>query len=99
MFAGILADGHWGPYKTLVVSYVYVILLIVLYATRLTHHSMYLCGILLLMLTSIPAAIDAGAGLGGLCGAIVLIGLGIGGVKSSIAPFTGTFEALFRSKY
>ena len=49
----------------------------------------YLCGILLLLLTSIPQAIQAGAGLGGLIGSIILIGLGVGGVKSSVAPFTG----------
>ncbi|KAF3482143.1 PTR2-domain-containing protein [Arthroderma uncinatum] len=48
----------------------------------------YLCGILLLLLTSIPQALDAGAGLGGLIGSFILIGLGVGGVKSSVAPFT-----------
>ncbi|PLB55681.1 PTR2-domain-containing protein [Aspergillus steynii IBT 23096] len=71
VFAGVLADGHWGPYKTLVVSC-----------------GIYLAGILLLLLTSIPPALGAGAGLGGLIGAFVLIGCGVGGVKSSVAPFT-----------
>ncbi|UPK99829.1 hypothetical protein LCI18_010764 [Fusarium solani-melongenae] len=71
VFAGVLADGHWGPYKTLVVSC-----------------GLYFTGILLLLLTSIPPALDAGAGLGGLIGAFILIGLGVGGVKSSVAPFT-----------
>ncbi|RAL63919.1 hypothetical protein DID88_003107 [Monilinia fructigena] len=71
IFAGILADGHWGPYKTLAVSCF-----------------IYLCGVLLLLVTSIPRAIEAGAGLGGLIGSFVLLGLGIGGVKSSVAPFT-----------
>ncbi|KAA8570995.1 hypothetical protein MFRU_028g00390 [Monilinia fructicola] len=71
VFAGILADGHWGPYKTLVVSC-----------------CIYLSGVLLLLVTSIPRAIEAGAGLGGLIGSFVLLGLGIGGVKSSVAPFT-----------
>lgn len=50
---------------------------------------LYFSGILLLLLTSIPPALDAGAGLGGLIGAFILIGLGVGGVKSSVAPFTG----------
>ncbi|KAK2821764.1 hypothetical protein FQN49_007700 [Arthroderma sp. PD_2] len=49
----------------------------------------YLCGILLLLFTSIPPALDAGAGLGGLIGSFILIGLGVGGVKSSVAPFAG----------
>ncbi|KAM5341905.1 hypothetical protein ACJ41O_014936 [Fusarium nematophilum] len=71
VFAGVLADGHWGPYKTLVVSC-----------------GVYFTGILLLLLTSIPPSLDAGAGLGGLIGAFILIGLGVGGVKSSVAPFT-----------
>ncbi|RSM08932.1 hypothetical protein CEP52_004391 [Fusarium oligoseptatum] len=71
VFAGVLADGHWGPYKTLVFSC-----------------GLYFTGILLLLLTSIPPALDAGAGLGGLIGAFILIGLGVGGVKSSVAPFT-----------
>ena len=56
---------------------------------RLITSRIYLSGIMLLLLTSIPQAIEAGAGLGGLIGAFVLIGLGIGGVKSSAAPFTG----------
>lgn len=56
-------------------------------------------GILLLLLTSIPQALAAGAGLGGLVGAIVLIGLGVGGVKSSVAPFTGAVLLTFRSRW
>ncbi|RYO74048.1 hypothetical protein DL764_010993 [Monosporascus ibericus] len=71
VFAGILADGHWGPYKTLVVSC-----------------GIYLTGVLLLLLTSIPSALDAGVGLGGLIASFILIGIGVGGVKSSVAPFT-----------
>ncbi|KAI0387360.1 POT family-domain-containing protein [Hypomontagnella monticulosa] len=71
LFAGVLADGHWGPYKVLVVS-----------------SCIYLCGILLLLLTSIPPALEAGASLGGLIGSFCLLGIGIGGVKSSVAPFT-----------
>lgn len=46
------------------------------------------------MLTSTPPSLDAGAGLGGLIGAFVLIGLGVGGVKSSVAPFTGSWLLL-----
>ncbi|KAL8767043.1 MAG: hypothetical protein Q9209_006337 [Squamulea sp. 1 TL-2023] len=60
----------------------------------------YLCGILLLLLTSIPQALEVGAGLGGLIGSLLLIGLGVGGVKSSVAPFTDRRkpEASFRAK-
>jgi len=58
--------------------------------STLNFNSIYLCGILLLLLTSIPQAIEAGAGLGGVVVSFMLIGLGIGGIKSSVAPFTGT---------
>lgn len=49
----------------------------------------YLSGLLLLLLTSLPMSLDAGAGLGGLIGALILIGLGVGGIKSSVSPFLG----------
>ncbi|KAL8673110.1 MAG: hypothetical protein Q9168_002465 [Polycauliona sp. 1 TL-2023] len=96
IFAGVLADGHWGPYKTLVVSCWYDIFpradIVVI---SFTIRRVYLSGIILLLLTSIPQALEAGAGLGGLIGAIVLIGLGVGGVKSSVAPFTGIVLSIF----
>lgn len=55
----------------------------------LIWHSIYILGLLVLCLTSLPLALEQGAGLGGLIGAFILIGLGVGGVKSSVAPFTG----------
>lgn len=47
-----------------------------------------MAGLLVLLLTSIPPALAAGAGLPGLIIAYILIGMGVGGIKSSVAPFT-----------
>lgn len=49
----------------------------------------YLAGLALLFVTSLPVSLDAGAGFGGLIGALTLIGLGVGGIKSSVSPFLG----------
>ena len=46
----------------------------------------YMIGILVLVLTSLPAAIENGAALGGLIAAMIIIGLGTGGIKSNVAP-------------
>jgi POT family proton-dependent oligopeptide transporter len=43
-------------------------------------------GLLILTLTSIPSALDHGAGLGGFVAAVIVIGLGTGGIKSNVAP-------------
>jgi proton-dependent oligopeptide transporter, POT family len=42
--------------------------------------------------TSLPVALDNGAGVPGLAVAMILIGLGVGGVKSTVSPFIGQFE-------
>jgi len=39
--------------------------------------------------TSLPIALDNGAGIPGLAVAMIFIGLGTGGVKSTISPFIG----------
>jgi len=39
--------------------------------------------------TSLPASLDHGGGVPGLAIAMVLIGLGVGGVKATISPFLG----------
>ncbi|GES59675.1 POT peptide transporter [Aspergillus terreus] len=44
------------------------------------------CGVLILFVTSFPASLEHGAGLPGLIVALVLIGLGFGGIKSNVAP-------------
>jgi proton-dependent oligopeptide transporter, POT family len=42
-----------------------------------------------LILTALPAALEYGAGVGGLAAAMVLIGLGQGGVSAIQYPFIG----------
>ncbi|OAX80130.1 hypothetical protein ACJ72_05542 [Emergomyces africanus] len=46
----------------------------------------YILGLLILLLTSIPAALAHGAGLGGFVVSIIIIGIGTGGIKSNVAP-------------
>jgi len=46
----------------------------------------YLIGLLVLVLTSIPSSITAGTALPGLIIAMIILGLGTGGVKSNVSP-------------
>lgn len=46
----------------------------------------YIVGNLILFLTSLPVAIENGAALGGLIAAMIVIGLGTGGIKSNVSP-------------
>lgn len=48
--------------------------------------TIYSVGILILFLTSLPTAIEHGAALGGLVTAMIVIGLGTGGIKSNVSP-------------
>ncbi|KAJ0165529.1 putative peptide transporter ptr2 [Colletotrichum tanaceti] len=47
----------------------------------------YQCGSLILLLTSLPIALDRGAGLPGLVAAMILIAIGVAGVKATLPPF------------
>ena len=46
-----------------------------------------LCGNTIMFATSLPASLERGAGIPGLAVAMILIALGIGGIKSNMAPF------------
>ncbi|KAH8429083.1 peptide MFS transporter [Aspergillus melleus] len=56
------------------------------YKTIVLFCIVYLVGLLILVCTSIPTALAHGAGLGGFIVAILIIGLGTGGIKSNVAP-------------
>jgi POT family proton-dependent oligopeptide transporter len=56
------------------------------YNTILVFCFVYLAGLLILTFTSIPGALQHGAGLGGFVVSIIIIGLGTGGIKSNVAP-------------
>ncbi|KAE8307479.1 hypothetical protein BDV41DRAFT_582366 [Aspergillus transmontanensis] len=56
-------------------------------AAVMANMCIQLCGSAILSGTSFPRAIQAGAAEGGLATAIVLIALGSGGMRSSVAPF------------
>ncbi|KAJ4372444.1 peptide transporter ptr2 [Neocucurbitaria cava] len=56
------------------------------YNTIVIFCFVYIVGLLVLTCTSIPAALDHGAGLGGFVVAVIVIGLGTGGIKSNVAP-------------
>ncbi|KAB8068853.1 oligopeptide transporter [Aspergillus leporis] len=57
------------------------------YRTILISAIIQLCGCAVLFGTSFPRAVQAGAAEGGLATAIMLITVGSGGVRSSVAPF------------
>jgi len=56
------------------------------YNTIVIFCGVYIVGLLVLTLTSLPVALDHGAGLGGFIVAVIVIGLGTGGIKSNVAP-------------
>ncbi|KAF2874955.1 di/tri peptide transporter 2 [Massariosphaeria phaeospora] len=56
------------------------------YNTILIFCVVYIVGLLILTTTSIPAALAHGSGIGGFVAAIIVIGLGTGGIKSNVAP-------------
>lgn len=59
------------------------------YKTIVASAPIYVLGMLVLVVTSTPSSITEGRGLGGLVAAFVLLGLGTGGIKSSVAPLCG----------
>ena len=56
------------------------------YRTILYFSLVYIVGLIILFLTSLPIAIEHGAALGGLIVAMIVIGLGTGGIKSNVSP-------------
>ncbi|KAI1315415.1 peptide transporter ptr2 [Mortierella claussenii] len=56
------------------------------YKTIALFCGVYMLGVLILVLTSIPASILANAALPGLIIAMIVIGLGTGGIKANVSP-------------
>ena len=56
------------------------------YNTILIFCFVYMAGLLILFATSLPMPLDNGSGIGGFITAIIIIGLGTGGIKSNVAP-------------
>lgn len=56
------------------------------YNTILYFAMVYIVGLIILFCTSLPVAIEHGAALGGLIAAMIIIGLGTGGIKSNVSP-------------
>lgn len=56
------------------------------YRAILIFSCIYFVGLIILTCTSIPAAIDSGATFPGYIVAIIIIGLGTGGIKSNVSP-------------
>lgn len=46
----------------------------------------YICGLLILVTTALPVSIGNGAALGGLIAAMIVLGVGTGGIKSNVSP-------------
>lgn len=56
------------------------------YKTIIVSCVVYMIGLVILLLTSIPPSIDKGVAFPGLIIAIIIVGLGTGGVKSNVSP-------------
>ena len=56
------------------------------YNTILYSAFVYLAGLAILFFTSLPTAIEHGAAKGGLIAAMIIIGLGTGGIKGNVSP-------------
>lgn len=56
------------------------------YKTIVLFAVVYIVGLLILWTTSLPVALEHGAGLGGFVVSILVIGVGTGGIKSNVAP-------------
>lgn len=56
------------------------------YKTIVVFAGVYIIGLLILVLTSLPVSLENGAGLGGFIAAILVIGIGTGGVKANVSP-------------
>ena len=56
------------------------------YNTILYFAFVYLAGVIILFTTSLPVAIENNAALGGVIVAMIVIGLGTGGIKSNVSP-------------
>ncbi|KAL4974139.1 POT family-domain-containing protein [Aspergillus desertorum] len=95
--AGALGMGHQGAtglvtffqfwcYVTPIIGAIIADQYLGKYKTIVLFCGVYLVGLLILVCTSIPTALEHGAGLGGFIVAILIIGLGTGGIKSNVAP-------------
>ncbi|KAI8072522.1 POT family-domain-containing protein [Gongronella butleri] len=56
------------------------------YKTIVLFALIYMVGLLVLTLTSIPSAIESGAAFPGFIVSLIIIGLGTGGIKSNVSP-------------
>jgi POT family proton-dependent oligopeptide transporter len=59
----------------------------------------YIVGLVILFVTSLPGSLEHGAGLGGLVATMIILGVGTGGVKSNVSPliaeqYTRTIPAI-----
>lgn len=56
------------------------------YNTIILFSVVYIIGLLILWVTALPTSLENGAGLGGFITALIVIGIGTGGIKSNVAP-------------
>ncbi|KAF2835277.1 putative MFS peptide transporter Ptr2 [Patellaria atrata CBS 101060] len=56
------------------------------YKTIVIFCGVYIVGLLILTITSIPSLLERGSGTGGFIASILIIGIGTGGIKSNVAP-------------
>lgn len=67
------------------------------FKTIIASTPIYVAGMIILVTTSTPVAIQSGASMGGLVTAMITIGLGTGGLKACIAPMCGEQTPILKS--
>ena len=101
MLFALLSDLYIGRYKSLMAGFAYVEFAYQdgVFPLRLKSlHRLYLIGCILLILTSLPVALDHGAGLPGFILAMIFIGFGAGCIRATYFPFIGGFACPRRAE-
>ncbi|CAG8976665.1 hypothetical protein HYALB_00012057 [Hymenoscyphus albidus] len=83
---GALGQGHMSATVTPIGGAIVADQYIGRYKAIVLFGFVYIVGLLILFLTSLPIALQNGAGMGGFITAILVIGIGTGGIKSNVSP-------------
>jgi POT family proton-dependent oligopeptide transporter len=87
LFGAIIADNYLGCYNTLQAAFWCDSFRVI--RMEPNWNSIYLAGVITLVVTSIPALMSPSTSLGGFISGIILLGIGVGGVRATLNTFIG----------